>query len=121
MLYTHIFYTALLFACLIGVGAGWLLAFSLAGGKRIKAADFPAWKKRREKPPPQSSSSAGTSVLQDRIFKGAEEPLRHKLHRQDGSSFFEFYCGEVGEDHEQRFSAARSGQDMSYGYIKKPP
>lgn len=117
---TIIFYTSMLFACLLGVGAGWYLAFSRADGRSVFSRKK-GGRKRRQKEKPSPQGRAGVSILKGRLFKGEEQNLSRKLHKQDRSSFSGFRSAETGEDHDEIIRTARSSQDNSYSYMAKEP
>ncbi|MCQ5145147.1 hypothetical protein [Enterocloster bolteae] len=104
--YTVALFTLLLLGCLIGIAAGFHMAYT--------AADMDGPTDRK---PPGFSKQPPERKGKSRNLKKNSKELHSKIHRQEGESFSEFRCHEASQDHGEAVTKAMGNQDDSYSYI----
>lgn len=104
--YTAALFTLLLAGCLIGIAAGFHMAYTAADTDGPANRKFLGFYK---------CSSEKKDKLKKPRKNGKE--LHNKIHKQEGESFSEFRCHEASQDHGEAVAKAMGSQDDSYSYI----
>lgn len=104
--YTAALFILLLAGCLIGIAAGFHMAYTAADTDGTFDRKPPGFFKR-------------PSEKKDKLIKPRKngKELHNKIHKQDGESFSEFRCHEASQDHGEAVAKAIGSQDDSYSYI----
>lgn len=104
--YTVALFTLLLLGCLIGIAAGFHMAYTAAdtdGPVDRKSPGFPKRPSERKDKPKKPRKNS--------------KELHGKIHKQEGESFSEFRCHETSQDHGEAATKTMGSQDDSYSYI----
>ena len=104
--YTVALFALLLLGCLIGIAAGFHMAYTAADtdGPADRKPPWVIKRRSRKEPKPKRPRKTGRK-------------LHSKIHRQEGASFSEFRCHETSQDHTDTVAKAMGSQDDSYSYI----
>ncbi|MCC2879830.1 hypothetical protein LK536_26625 [Lachnoclostridium pacaense] len=104
--YTVALFALLLLGCLIGIAAGFHMAYTAADtdGPADRKPPWVIKRRSRKEPKPKRPRKTGRK-------------LHSKIHRQEGESFSEFRCHETSQDHTDTVAKAMGSQDDSYSYI----
>lgn len=104
--YTAALFTLLLAGCLIGIAAGFHMAYTAADADgptdRKSPGFFKRPSERKDKPKKPRKN---------------DKELNRKIHKQEGESFSKFRCHEASQDHREAIAKAMGSQDDSYSYI----
>lgn len=104
--YTAALFILLLAGCLIGIAAGFHMAYT--------AVDTDGTVDRK---PPGFFKHPSEKKNKPKKARKNDKELHRKIHKQEGKSFSEFLCHEAAQDHGEAVTKAMGSQDDSYSYI----